>query len=292
MMRARDLTTALGGHWHGQYGMACCPAHEDRSPSLSIADGDSGKLLLTCFAGCSFDAIRSELMRHGLWNRSGFVQVGDVLQRGRVAKLSSEKDNSEVARSLWERAAPITHSPAEAYLRGRGITCELPLSLRYLRDCKHPNGSAPALLAKLSGASGFAIHRTYLAPDGAGKSAFSPNKMMLGSVKGGAVHLSPPSDRLVVAEGIETALSLMCGLIDGPAAVWAALSAGNMEALILPPSLGSLIIAADGDEPGRRAAARLAERARMMGWEVSLMAAPEGRDWNDVLRQGQTEAAQ
>jgi DNA primase len=32
--------------------MACCPAHDDRSPSLSIKDIGDGKLVLKCFAGC------------------------------------------------------------------------------------------------------------------------------------------------------------------------------------------------------------------------------------------------
>lgn len=31
---------------------ANCPAHEDRSPSLSIAEGTDGRVLLYCFAGC------------------------------------------------------------------------------------------------------------------------------------------------------------------------------------------------------------------------------------------------
>lgn len=35
----------------GRY-MACCPAHDDRSPSLSIKECDDGRLLLHCFAGC------------------------------------------------------------------------------------------------------------------------------------------------------------------------------------------------------------------------------------------------
>lgn len=32
--------------------MACCPAHDDRSPSLSIKDNGDGKVMLRCFAGC------------------------------------------------------------------------------------------------------------------------------------------------------------------------------------------------------------------------------------------------
>lgn len=31
---------------------ACCPAHDDRNPSLSIAEGENGAVLLKCFAGC------------------------------------------------------------------------------------------------------------------------------------------------------------------------------------------------------------------------------------------------
>ncbi len=37
---------------------ACCPAHEDRSPSLAIRDAD-GKVLLHCFGGCSVEQIAS-----------------------------------------------------------------------------------------------------------------------------------------------------------------------------------------------------------------------------------------
>ena len=31
---------------------ARCPAHKDRRPSLSIREGDDGRVLLYCFAGC------------------------------------------------------------------------------------------------------------------------------------------------------------------------------------------------------------------------------------------------
>ena len=44
----------------GQY-VACCPAHDDKNPSLSITETDNGHVLLNCFAGCSQEAIAEAL---------------------------------------------------------------------------------------------------------------------------------------------------------------------------------------------------------------------------------------
>ncbi len=41
--------------------IACCPAHEDHSPSLSLDVAPDGRLLLYCYVGCSFEAICSAL---------------------------------------------------------------------------------------------------------------------------------------------------------------------------------------------------------------------------------------
>jgi hypothetical protein len=40
---------------------ACCPAHDDRHASVSIALGDNGKILLYCFVGCTVEEICSSL---------------------------------------------------------------------------------------------------------------------------------------------------------------------------------------------------------------------------------------
>jgi len=92
----------------------------------------------------------------------------------------------------------------------------------------------------------------------------------------------------VVCEGIETGLSLLSGLLDRPAAVWAALSTSGMRALHLPETPGELVVAADRDDggAGMAAAEALAERAQGLGWQVWLWPAPEGQDWNDALRAG------
>lgn len=33
--------------------IACCPAHEDKSPSMTIRELDDGRVLVHCFAGCA-----------------------------------------------------------------------------------------------------------------------------------------------------------------------------------------------------------------------------------------------
>ena len=42
-----------------------------------------------------------------------------------------------------------------------------------------------------------------------------------------------------------------------------------------------LVLAPDGDDPGRKAARKLAERASSAGGHVRIMKCPEGADWND-----------
>jgi hypothetical protein len=43
-------------HWQ-----ACCPAHEDQTPSLSIGIGDDGRILLKCWTGCRAEDITGAL---------------------------------------------------------------------------------------------------------------------------------------------------------------------------------------------------------------------------------------
>ncbi len=47
LSRLKKVRQAGADHWQ-----ACCPAHDDKTPSLSIAQGEDGRVLLKCFAGC------------------------------------------------------------------------------------------------------------------------------------------------------------------------------------------------------------------------------------------------
>ena len=49
-----SLTKVKGGR--GRW-TACCPAHNDKSPSLAIRELDDGRILLKCFGGCSAQEI-------------------------------------------------------------------------------------------------------------------------------------------------------------------------------------------------------------------------------------------
>jgi 5S rRNA maturation endonuclease (ribonuclease M5) len=65
-MTGRSIAHALRGCKSGAGHVAQCPAHDDRSPSLSISEVD-GKVLLHCHAGCTQEAVIAALKAKGLW---------------------------------------------------------------------------------------------------------------------------------------------------------------------------------------------------------------------------------
>ena len=289
MTDAYTITVALGGTWSGRSGVACCPAHDDRTPSLSLTDAADGRLLLTCHAGCDFWDVMDALRGRGIIaGRGSFKPLGEICQaERRKAERAYKEKRARLARRVWQETRPITGTLAETYLKARGITCPLPYSLRYIGDCWHKSARHyPALVSyirNIGDDARCAVHRTYLRADGTGKADVTPAKAMLGPASGGAVRLSKGPGPLIVTEGIETGLSLLSGILDQPGQAWAALSANGMAKLTLPDQPGRLIVAPDGDAAGQGAAEQLATRAHALGWQVSLFPAPKGFDWNDVL---------
>ncbi len=287
MTDGRELTHALSGHWYGSYGAAPCPVcqpEKRRSQNaLTLSDGEAGLLLHCKRAGCDFLDI---LAAAGV--RSCDYRPPDALDLHKRHSASRAKADrrAQAAQRLWKEAQPIESTPAETYLRWRAITCPLPDTLRFHPQCWHGPSKRPfpAMVALVEGGDGFAVHRTYLRSDGLGKAGLaSGDKLMLGATAGGAVRLSEGVSRLVVCEGLESGLSLLCGLLAQPATVWAALSTSGVRALRLPHEPGQLAIAGDGDRPGREASHALASRSDALGWEVSLLDPGDGADFNDIL---------
>jgi phage/plasmid primase-like uncharacterized protein len=128
-----------------------------------------------------------------------------------------------------------------------------------------------------------AVHRTFLAHDGKGKAPVEPAKMTLGAVGGFAIHLAPAAKKMVITEGIETGLSVQ--QVSG-IPTWAAISAGGMRQLILPPMpfAAEVVIAADNDAVGIQSAHDAAARWQLEGRTVRIAVPPSGQDFNDVLQ--------
>jgi hypothetical protein len=286
-MTAEAIAKALGGRKAGTAWMARCPAHDDRDPSLSIADARDGKVLVRCHAGCDQRDVIAALRARGVWNAGEQRPIRLFRKPDTMPPPEAHSDafrRTEAALAIWRGAQSAKGTPLETYLRSRGLTVPIPLSIRFHPGLKHPLGAVwPAMVALVThGADGnpIGIHRTFLASDGSTKAPIEPVKMMLGPCRGSAVRLGPACDALMVGEGIETCLAAM--QVSGRAA-WAALSTSGLRALDLPLAVRDVIVLADGDDPGEAAAQDCAWRWNREGRRVRIARAPQGTDFNDLL---------
>lgn len=287
-MNAAEIANRLGGKKVGGGYLCKCPAHNDRTPSLRIADGAQGTLLVRCYTGCSPADVLRELASRALLG-----ERRELTDAERLAMERQQQDDD--ARRVAAARAVLRGTVSGAalvgvYLRHRGITIPTPRALRFSSALLHrPSGQRlPAMVAEVTSPKGIitGCHRTWLQPDGRGKAPIDHNKMMLGCCAGGAVHLAPAAPRMAIAEGIETAASVLqsTGL-----PTWAALSTSGLKALVLPslPMAAEVVIAADHDVKGAGlAAAELAARRWIAeGRSVRIAMPPEpGTDFNDLLR--------
>jgi putative DNA primase/helicase len=285
-MTAETIAKALNGRKAGGGWMARCPAHDDRDPSMSIRDASDGRVLVRCHAGCDQKRVIAVLRSRRLWEENGHRRFTRPAPRvtGNDRPDRDDANRIEAALAIWQSAAPAGGTPVETYLISRGLHISPPATLRFHAGLKHPSGGIwPAMVALVTRGKDdtpLAIHRTFLAHDDACKAPVDPAKMMLGPCRGGAVRLGPIGDRLMVAEGIETALSVMQAT--GHAA-WAALSTSGLRALDLPRDVREVIVLADGDEPGEAAASDCAWRWKREGRRVRIARPPKGMDFNDLL---------
>jgi phage/plasmid primase-like uncharacterized protein len=247
------------------------------------ATGEHGDLLDLIAANRGLSSLAEALAE-----ARAFLRIPDRQPAAR--KRQPARSTTESARRLWASAVPISGTLAETYLRKRAIATTGDLStLRFHPRCYwisadgHSRRALPAMLAAVTDIRGkfTGLQRTWLASDGT-KANIDPPRRALGNLLGNAVRFGEISDSVVVAEGIETALSIRTVLPSVPA--YAALSAAHLQQIEFHPNLRLLVIAQDNDEAGRSSANVLAARAVLAGIQV-LRALPHGADWNDDLVQ-------
>jgi hypothetical protein len=289
-MNLNDVLSRLRGvRRSGSGWQALCPAHHDKGPSLSIREGENGRVLLYCFADCTYRQIVEAL---GLAPQAAPMPIPRISTK--PVRQPDDSGRLEAVRRIWREAKPLAGTPAQRYLENRAIHLPTwPLALRYHPACPHPSGSRlPALVAAVAvhreGKLRLtAVHRIYITHDGH-KAAVEPRKASLGNVKGGAVWLARPTRQLIVTEGIEDAAALMTAHHgDSRFAGWsyaAAVSAGNLPNLELPREVQTVVIAADNDEAGRRAANEAACSFLREGRDGRIAYPPDGfKDFNEIL---------
>lgn len=76
VLDAQEIAQALAGERRlqktGNGWLTWCPAHDDdKTPSLSIANGENGKLLVHCFGGCRPEAVVAALKSLNVWPAGG-----------------------------------------------------------------------------------------------------------------------------------------------------------------------------------------------------------------------------
>jgi hypothetical protein len=242
---------------------ALCPAHEDRTPSLSIGEGEAGQILLRCFAGCPAEAVVAAL---GL----------------RLADLFPERSGPPKGGVF--RAIDLP--PVAEWLRSaRGLPAS---EIGRMWATESPKG--PAVVFRYEDESGRLIYEK-LRPVAA--KGFWRRPSGKDSVLYGLSRLTDAdTERVIVVEGEldchalwAAGLSPVVSVPDG--------GGSRLTPEILEPlaPFREVILATDADAAGDALARKLAselipERCRRLRFALGT----RGKDANDALRAGWTRA--
>ena len=305
-MTAAELIAALGGRMNGKSGgTACCPAHEDRNPSLSTTDGRDGRLLIHCHAGCEQLAVIKTLRGLGLWRDRLAAEDPPLSEADGDRERQQDQAREEKARrrvgfidGLWRRtwieAVLPRGSPIERWLQARRIPLDQleldRLPLRWAPRCPLGKGSAPAMVALMTDpitCEPVGLHRTFLSPNGCAKATARPRRML---GKAGIIRLSPDDEvglGLGICEGIETGLSIIAA---GWRPVWACGSLGMLRRFPILAGIAALTAFADPKPHEIEGARACAQRWGESGREAFVYVPPSDGDWNAILRAGGTRS--
>lgn len=274
---------SAGKEWKG-----CCPFHADRSPSFTIFD--CGRRFHCFGCGASGDVLDFVQRAYGVNLPEAARMLGaDAVPKIALPITPAGRDaggSQDRARAIWQRTVPAAGSLAEVYLDVRGIHPPFPPDIRFARLACDDLGALPCVVTAVRDVAGdvTGIQRIFLRDDGQGKADVPTPKRSLGRVKGGAIRLGDldGSGVLTVCEGPEDGLSLLAMGI-GPVRV--AAGATFLAHMHFPPDVHSIIIGADNDPAGAKAAEDAACSFAQRGLSVRIIRPLDGfKDFNDELR--------
>jgi putative DNA primase/helicase len=239
------------------------------------------------FGAVSWREVLDDLRVRGLVDDAGRLRGAG--SAGPTISARPDWARRDAARALWAEGREVGGRLAERHIRLRGVRRALSSDLRM-----HPGVAAaiyagtgvrrPALLAAIRDLAGevCAVEVTFLAPSGARARMRTPRRTIGVIPPGSAVRLDAPGARLLVAEGVLTALSAS-EHFGWPA--WALLSTSRLRTWTAPAGVREVLIAADRGADGERSARLLARRLRGAGlMAVIRWPPPPAGDWNEAAQ--------
>ncbi len=265
-----QLVARLGGTWHGNVAMCRCPAHEDRTPSLSIRQGDRA-ILVTCFAGCASEDVLRAIAR-----------LAPILSANKEKIERPTRVSGNPHWAIWQGSQRIAGTLGERYLCDvRRLTKPLN-NVRFHPKCPRGRGKAatfePAVIVGMHlGGRLTAIQRLFLDPATARCTA----KIVLGQSIGAAWTNDVAGKTVALAEGFETAAAFT-QLHGIPA--WSSMGARRLPQVRFPSEVRTVILLRDNDPEGEAAERKAVIAYSAQGLEVEHAPPPtHANDWADQL---------
>jgi putative DNA primase/helicase len=257
--------------------------------------------------GCSFrEALQWLSQQLGVSVRHEFTSP--IRRATRQASVAADEEDKlrrlQAAQEIWEASQPAVGTPAERYLASRGLALPPFDVLSFHPACPWKGGRlVPSMIAPITDiVTGelVAIQKTALTEEGK-----KIERRNLGPVAGdgfrGAIRLIEADDaKLVIAEGVETALSVLqvgmpaLGAAAGGWSIWSVLDVNGMKSFPVLGGVEQLMIIADNDVSGtgQAAAADCMARWEKAGKRACRVIPPEapgheargGTDLNDCLQ--------
>jgi hypothetical protein len=251
VVQQHTLEEAVERALHGEKTMVLCPAHDDSTPSLSVAPGETQPVLFNCHAGCKPEDI---IGAGGLdWSQ---VMVPD------------DPSAASVPVHMWTPRGTASHiyryTDARGTLLYEVLRVPLPGGKKTILQ-RHPDESAK---------SGYVWNI-----DGCERVLYRLPQVLEAVKEGRTIH---------VAEGEKCADALQAAIPDGEQATTNPMGAGKWEDHYGEMLSGAtVVIYADADEPGRAHARLVRENLLDHGCTVTVKEPPpgvlrSGKSINDV----------
>jgi DNA primase (bacterial type) len=282
-----------------------CPFHKERTPSFEVNDTKGQYYCHGC--GKSGDAITFLMEGEGMTFREAYEALaGDafpIIDEAERVRRKEEDDRRlaervELAKSIWADSVPPQGTPVEVYLRSRGITMDLPDTVRFVMTPRWRNletgevgRDIPAMVCAMQDNSDDVVGVQCVFLEDGGRRKYSrlrsdgsvaKAKLTFGKLVGAAIRLGPVAERIIYCEGPEDGLTL-AQLLPGQS-VWVSCGTAVMPRMKFPREVRSLILAGDNNEAGRKAvvAARITHSSNGLLVE-EVYPDPPFKDWNDQL---------